>query len=653
MISVYKKKINNNVTLRDYESMKKYLDLIQWGRKNPVQFIEQVFQITLMDYQKWLISESWAKEYVVWTCSRNAGKSFLGACFLQARALLFPKLQIKIITENWGTADETFSTLEKIAMNNIKTIVSTNTVFCDEIKKSKSDSDGFTHDSKKGDKCELENGSNINTVAGASRTVRGKRSNVNFYDESGIISGETFDVTEPFMSQTSEFKLGGSFDPDVFPKDIPNIRMYIGSATDTNSYFYKKYREGTKQMLMGNSKYFVADINCEIPKAPTVNGSPVTPLLSQEEIDRKMRENEVAGNREYYNIFDHFDLEDCVVSRSDIFANTETYLPIMKWGGKKHKYILAYDPASKNDNSPVLVMEVFRDSEKKICGRCIHMENLVVTYGDGSKRPMRVSEQVDRLRELLYEYNGRDNISPYENVTVLIDGGSGGQASAITQELAKDWTDSFGKVHPGIYDENNDFCLRWVETYPHAVKGCLKVVEPRKYRNDLFEAAKLLVPQGAIKFPPSPPKYEILVFDDGTERKLSKAEFASLLQMDLMKEEVCAMVRIKSSTTSSVTYQLPPEKRNLMHDDRNYTFVLCCWEIRNRRDEEDFGDGGVGLDYSSFFDPKEKNRTDTQENKIEDAWSKEMGSLGKDVNGSRKNSGSPFRGESPFYSGKR
>lgn len=223
------------------------------------------------------------------------------------------------------------------------------------------------------------------------------------------------------MAQNSEFKLGANFDAEVYPKEIPNIRLYIGSASDTNSYFYAKYKEGTKQMLIGNKKYFVADINCEVPKAPTVNGHPVGALLQQSEIDRKMRENEIAAMREYYNIFDHFDLEDSVVSRSDIISNIEVIPPALSWGGKKHKYIISYDPASKRDNAPVLVTEIIKNEDGQYCGRFIHMENLIVTYGDGSKRPMRIDEQVQRLWELIYEYNGRDKIAPYDNVTVLID----------------------------------------------------------------------------------------------------------------------------------------------------------------------------------------------------------------------------------------
>lgn len=58
MISVYKRKINNNLTFRDYEAMKRYIKLIKWGRKNPVAFIELVLGVPLMDYQRWLIASS-------------------------------------------------------------------------------------------------------------------------------------------------------------------------------------------------------------------------------------------------------------------------------------------------------------------------------------------------------------------------------------------------------------------------------------------------------------------------------------------------------------------------------------------------------------------------------------------------------------------
>ena len=83
--------------------------------------------------------------------------------------------------------------MEDVATNNIKTIVNTNTVFIDELYKTKSDSDGFKHDMKSGNQCQLNNGSSIQAIAGASRSARGRRSNVNIYDEAGFITKDTYD----------------------------------------------------------------------------------------------------------------------------------------------------------------------------------------------------------------------------------------------------------------------------------------------------------------------------------------------------------------------------------------------------------------------------------------------------------------------------
>lgn len=635
MLSVYNRLPENNVTIRDYESMKKYIKLIQWGRQNPVQFIEQILQIPLMDYQKWLIANTWRSEYAVWVCSRNSGKSFLANVLIQARALLFPKSQIHILSAVSRQSMETFTTGENIAKNNVKSLIRTNTVIIDEIEKSKADSDGFTHDQKKGYVFKMLNGSSVTAVVGGVKTIVGKRSNMLVYDESGIIPKELFDLSEPFATQSSSFKVGSNFDSEVYPQEIPNLRLYIGSATDTNSYFYSKYKEGCKQMLAGNNKYFVADLNCEIPLHPTMNGKMMTPLLTQDEINRKMRENEIMGMREYYNIFDHFDIEDAIITRSDIFANTENFIPYLH---KKHKYIISYDPASKNDNSPVLITELFKDDDThEWCGRFIHMENLVITYGDGSKRPMRLDEQVTRLRQLIYEFNGRDSVAPYEHVKVLIDGGAGGQAPALCQELCKDWIDDKGIKHPGLYDENNEFMKVWAEAFPHAVPGSLLIVEPRKYRNALFEAGKALVPLGCVKFPPQCPKNDVLVLDDGTNYKLEKLKLNSLIQMDLMKEEAASMVRLKTPS-GGVTYQLPVEKRNKCKDDRAYVMYLAIWWLYQIRTDEVLGEQ-TEIDYTVFWNKNNRKQDPTSE-----SWLK---TLHKPADRSTKWD-SPFKGSSPF-----
>ena len=422
MISVYRHLTNNNITNKDRESLERYVRLIQWGRSNPVQFIERVLGVPLMDYQRWLVSMTWVAEYAVWVCSRNAGKSFLLGNLLTARALLFPKQRIHIMSTGSRQANETFETMENIVKRNVASLKTVNTVFIDELEKSNANTDGFTHNPKVGNECDLLNGSSIASVVGTAKTVRGKRSTCNAYDEAGTIDKEFFDVTEPFMAQSASFVMTDeSVNRKALPDGIPNLRLYIGSASDTSSEFYLRYREGFKQMLSGNPRYFVADINCEIPMHPTQNGAPVAPLLDKGEIDRKMRENEILANREYHNIFDRYSMEDSLVSRADVRDCSEAFVPHTRWGGKKHKYVLCYDPASRSDNSPILVGEVYKNEQGTWEGRVVNMVNLVTTYADGSHKPMRLDEQVNTIRSMIYEYNGREKAAPYENVMVFVD----------------------------------------------------------------------------------------------------------------------------------------------------------------------------------------------------------------------------------------
>lgn len=632
MISVYHHMTNNNMTHRDEESIARYVRLIQWGRSNPVQFIERVLGVPLMDYQRWLVSMTWAAKYAIWVCSRNAGKSFLLGNFLCARALLFPKQKIWIMSTGSRQAGETFETMENIVKRNVASLKTINTVFMDELEKSNANTDGFLHSAKDGNSCALLNGSEISSVVGTAKTVRGKRSTCNAYDEAGTIDKEFFEVTEPFMAQSSEFVMtDDSVNRKVLPNGIPNLRLYIGSASDTSSEFYRLYREGFKQMLMGNRDYFVADINCEIPMHPTRGGAPMTPLLDASEIERKRRENEILANREYHNIFDRFSLEDSLVSRSDIMACSDAYPPQTGWGGKKHRYVLCYDPASKVDNAPVLVGDVYKNEHGIWEGRIVNMVNLVITYQDGSHKPMLLEEQVNTIRRMIYEYNGREKGVPYENIMFLIDAGTGGQAPSLVQELAKDWSDDFGVMHPGLIDENSSDMVRWGEAFPHAVKEHMRLLEPRMYRNSFFEAMKEEIPAGHIRMTCETPRFDILVMTEEDEkgnlvrkeRKLSKKDLDAMIQIDLMKEEAVAVVRSKTPA-GNITYGLPPEKKNKMHDDRVYVLAMFCWWVKQLQIDETLGDTPM-IDYQrAYLDQMAKlsqNKKD-RENPcaVESAW---------------------------------
>ena len=67
MISVYKNSTEIEVTTRRAEIFEKYNKVIQYGRRNPVWFIEEIFKVPLLDYQKYIIMNSWTKKLTIFT----------------------------------------------------------------------------------------------------------------------------------------------------------------------------------------------------------------------------------------------------------------------------------------------------------------------------------------------------------------------------------------------------------------------------------------------------------------------------------------------------------------------------------------------------------------------------------------------------------
>ena len=81
-----------NMTTKKYREKIDLAEFLQWGRRNPSRFIEEVFNVQLMDYQRYLIDSSWNKPFVVWAMSRNGGKSLLAALFIMAKIPLLSQL---------------------------------------------------------------------------------------------------------------------------------------------------------------------------------------------------------------------------------------------------------------------------------------------------------------------------------------------------------------------------------------------------------------------------------------------------------------------------------------------------------------------------------------------------------------------------------
>ena len=574
MISVYSKKTDIELNMRRIEALEKYNKIIQWGRANPTRFIEEIFKIQLIDYQKWVILNTWVAEHAVWVCSRNAGKSFLGAVYMMARNLLFPNFETYIMSNTGFQAKDTFTKLENITKKNIASLMGTSDVFFNEIVKSNANSDGFVHGGSQYE-LELYNGSKITSLVGKAENVVGHRSNLNFYDEAGKIDEHYFALTKPFTTQNTDFKTGIGYDNKIYPLNIPTQNIYASSAEGVDSHLWKQYVDCSKNMLMGVPGFFCADINCELPLRPYINGYSCSPLLKQSEIDSALRTNEARAMREYYNIFDSSGGSDAAVQRPAILRNEFRYLPVdCSMGPDKH-YVICYDPALQADNSFVLIGEIFKDPEKGWKIRIVNGINLIEILGPNDKRPLRTPEQLEWLKKIIVAYNG--TAPEYTNIDVYIDAGPGGAGRQYADLLMMDWKDANGQLHHGIYDSSDEASVNQKAKFPHAC-DCLHLMEPTKFKSLMYTAMSEMVQQDLIEMPMALPNNGELVLEDGTKKTLTLEEVRALLEIDLMKEEAMSIQKFKTQA-GNILYKLPPNKERKMHDDRAYCLAMMGWHL--------------------------------------------------------------------------
>jgi hypothetical protein len=569
---------------RKIDGYLKLAQVIQWGRKHPVKFIERFLGMDLLDYQKYVLMKSWVTPYCVWCMGRSSGKTTLGAPFIMAKTMLIPNYAVYILAGSGSQSQEMFLKIEKIAKREIASFTGLTDVFYNETVKSSSNTTGFTHNPASF-KFQLYNGSNVNSLNGSFDNNRSKRSNLNFYDESGFAQDELFTTSEPFAVQNSDFRLGGDVDVTTQPKQMPNQLIYASSASSTDTYYYRKYKDFARKMFLGDKRYFVADISSDVVINATYNGKlyPVS-LLSQETVDAAMRENKEKAMREYKNIFTTEGSDQQIIKRSMIIRNSEVRPPTLFNEGNK-KFILAVDPARSNDNSVCTIGELIYDDHVGYKMEISHN----VSWTDLAKKkktPIKTPDQIKDFKRLLLEYNGHKS-ADYENIeAVLIDSGAGGAGmSAWGDGLLEDWKDSKGKSHRGLIDKNHDEYSGYSSKYPNAV-DLVRLISPQKYKSDLFEALTEMMHLDLICFPESyDHKGELhTTKDDGsTEKyKLTQEEIISLINIDVAKEELVSIYSFKS-TNGNIRYDLPPDKQSKIGDDRAYTIAMLAWYLQQLR----------------------------------------------------------------------
>lgn len=541
----------------------------------------------MLDYQKYVIVRSWSTPFVVWTKSRAAGKSTIGAVFIMAKSMLFPNYQTYLLAGSGSQSQEMFLKMESIALQQIASFTGLTDVFFNETVKSNSNKTGFTHNPASFE-TKLHNGSIINSLNSIPDNIRSKRSNLNFYDESGFTADELFEASEPFAVQSSDFRLGGGTDVTLLPKQVPNQLIYASSASATDTYFFRKYRDFSQKMFAGDSRYFVADINSDAVISATFNGKlfPV-PLLSQETVDAAMRDNKEKAMREYSNIFTTEGADQQIIKRAMIVRNSELRKPVLSSSGGR-KFIISIDPARSHDNSIVTVAELINDKDVGYKLNIVNIINLVDVLKK-KRTPMKTPDQIKEFKQTLLDYNGIQT-ADYENIEAILldDGSGGGGISAWADNLLADWVDKSGRTRRGLIDTEHNEYEDSKSSFPNAVDK-LKLITPQRYKNAMFAALREMMGLDLISFTETYDGKGELVFTelDGKDagqtkvQTLSDDEIMSLVNIDLAKEELVSIYEYKSG--NNVRYDLAPDKKNRMHDDRAYTIAMLAWYLQELR----------------------------------------------------------------------
>lgn len=572
------------------EGLKKFSEIIQWGRRNPVKFCERFFGIEFLDYQKYVFMMSWITPNVVWCMSRNAGKTTLGSPFLMAKTMLLPKFEGYILSSTGSQSIGMMKKIESIAKKEIASFTGLTDVFLNELVKS-SNSEGFRHDPASYS-FKLYSGSSLATVNSNFDGSRGRRSRLNFYDEASYVSEDMFAATLPFVTQNSDFALGGDVDVTLLPPNFPNQVVCASSAGSMDDVFYKRYKEAAMHSMAGDKNYFCADIDCEVILHATYNGKvyPV-PLLTQAKIDSEMKMNPTKATREYMNKFDSDLGDDIAVKKSQVLRNS-VVRPPMLINDDNSLMVICFDPAKKKDNSFVLIGKLHRDEKR---GWLLDVVNGINLIDKQTKKPLTTPEQVAMLQDIVVRYNGY-GVPDYKNIHgIYIDAGAGGGATQICDLLFDNFYEANHKgkkdyEHHGLIDANYDYAIPYVKRYPEAI-DVIRMREPSKYKAIMYSQLCEMIDQDLISFTAEYDYHGSLTMleeENGEvvekNYKLSFEEELGLKQLDAMKEELTHMYKYKSSN-EKVRYDLAPGFENILHDDRSYCMALmghCLFELRSQ-----------------------------------------------------------------------
>lgn len=627
---IYVKPHGYSISSRKIESYIQIANIQKYLQCNPVRAIDLFFNIELLDGQSLLVERSWICPNVLAVCTRGYGKSTVIDLEIMAKDMCFCNVWTYIASGTGGQAEQTFTTLERLANDSIDTFYgSTGSIFKNEIEIKNAAGDGFSHSSN-GFSYSCYDGAMTKTLNSNIDAKRGSRGSV-LFDESGFLSDEMMNVYGAFAAVNRSLKTGkdangNSIDPirqRCIPRDLSYQKFYISSASSTDTQFWRLYRDFAKRQIMGDPDYCVLHIDCEQAFKPTLKGELVTPLLSRSTVETEMRTNPEKARREYYCQFSTDAGNDAIIKRGVITRNEEVRKPLLYNDTGDKKFVITYDPARSRDNSVILVGEIYDfeqiDGSFDTRMRLVNCINLI-DVGKKIKSPMQTPDQIEYLKKVILDYNA--GADAYGNIVgIYIDAGSGGSGVNIADYLMPDWTDAAGIVHRGLIDK--EYSEEYVKKFPNAVDK-VHLMSPSAYKSEMYEAMIELMNQDKISFTASYDNKDYLTVFDVDEdllkkerdriskelkgENLNEKEFEkklsekmddiqsvktkmikldwqdkiALANMDALKEELVNMVR-KKRDSGKDSFELTPEKANKLHDDRAYTACMASYALMCER----------------------------------------------------------------------
>lgn len=600
IISSYKRKIYE----LDAESIAYY-------RRNPCIACEDLLGIRLTDIQKYILQQSWNTPHVLWCCSRNFGKSFLGAILIILKAILYENQAIYIISSVGDQSKQTFTVLEQLilrigkasdSIKSLKDIVEKETV------KSPTNKTGFSH-SQSGFHVEFYNGSEVFTLNGNPDNNRSKRASLVFFDEAAFSSDELIAICEAFATQNTEFatSIDDNFNPETEKRKCPTQLVYASSMSEMDKMFYKHYKNFSKNMLAGDVDFFVCDLICDTAIKTFMNGKPYTPLLTQAKVDAAMKADRDKALREYYNKPIQDGGDNQIIKWGTIRRNETFVLPEVTYV-KGGKYVIAFDPARNKDQSVMTIMKVCYSDDIGYYGEIVNCINMV-DLSSKKKLKLDSNRQLDIIKDTILTYNGQ--APDYENINrFYIDAGAGGGGvSTYGDGLLKEWYDSRGGIHKGFLDIEYEVYDGYENLYPDN-SDKLTLLNPRKYKKEMTEQLIEVVGLDLIKFPREYSRQGYVPMtkinreteeEEVYDHNLSWEEECALINIDQMKKEITSIYRFKNAENTVVTYALPKDKESSLNDDRFYTMIMLghyLYELRRENykdvDQSDY-------EYQTFY----------------------------------------------------